>query len=224
MVTIEIPGPPVPWTARVVTRSGHSYSPKIVEKSRCRILVRQQYKSKPLEGAIFLEIYFHMPIRASLSKKKATALIGTPHMFKPDCTNLQKFIEDCLTGIVFKDDQQVWKILSYKKYSENPKTVIHIHGGTDGIHSDNSNSDDLSGTILLSETPSERSTNSVRGKMKKAAGMPKVKKVMSEFKHGTLHSGSKHGPLVENPAQAKAIALSEARKAGAKIPVKKAKK
>ncbi len=50
----------------------------------------------------------------------------------------------------------------------------------------------------------------------------KVAKVMREYKKGELHSGSKKGPVVKNPKQAIAIALSEARKAGAKIP-KKAK-
>ncbi len=49
----------------------------------------------------------------------------------------------------------------------------------------------------------------------------KVKKVMHEFKEGDLHSGSKKGPTVTNPKQAIAIGLSEARKAGAKIPKKK---
>lgn len=51
----------------------------------------------------------------------------------------------------------------------------------------------------------------------------KVKKVMHEFKEHELHSGSKKGPVVSNPKQAVAIALSEARKEGAKIP-KKGKK
>lgn len=41
-------------------------------------------------------------------------------------------------------------------------------------------------------------------KMKK-----KVAKVMREYKAGTLHSG-KGGPVVTNPEQAKAIAMSEA--------------
>lgn len=48
----------------------------------------------------------------------------------------------------------------------------------------------------------------------------KVKKVLGEFKAGKLHSGSKKGPVVQNKAQAVAIGLSEARKAGAKIPKK----
>lgn len=53
-------------------------------------------------------------------------------------------------------------------------------------------------------------------------GEKKIGRVMGEFKEGKLHSGSKEGPKVKNPKQAIAIALSEARKAGAKIP-KKAK-
>lgn len=52
-------------------------------------------------------------------------------------------------------------------------------------------------------------------------GKKKVEKVMHEYKEGKLHSGSKKGPTVSNPKQAVAIALSEARKAGAKIPKKK---
>lgn len=56
----------------------------------------------------------------------------------------------------------------------------------------------------------------------KKGGMAKVEKVMGEYGKGELHSGSKEGPVVKNPKQAVAIALNEARKAGAKMPVKKA--
>ena len=49
-----------------------------------------------------------------------------------------------------------------------------------------------------------------RGVIKKAkGGQAKVKKVMKEFKSGTLHSGKK-GPVVKSRKQAIAIALSEA--------------
>lgn len=44
------------------------------------------------------------------------------------------------------------------------------------------------------------------------ANPKKVEKVMKEFKKGELHSGKK-GPVVKNPKQAVAIALSEARRA-----------
>ena len=48
--------------------------------------------------------------------------------------------------------------------------------------------------------------------MKKSKAEAKIGKVMHEFKGGTLHSG-KGGPVVKNPRQALAIALSEAGKA-----------
>ena len=37
----------------------------------------------------------------------------------------------------------------------------------------------------------------------------KARKVMGEFAAGTLHSGSKRGPIVHSRAQAQAIAMSE---------------
>jgi len=43
------------------------------------------------------------------------------------------------------------------------------------------------------------------------AGAKKVGSVMKEYKSGTLHSG-KGGPIVKNPKQGIAIALSEAKK------------
>ena len=49
----------------------------------------------------------------------------------------------------------------------------------------------------------------------------KVKKVMEERKKGTLKSG-KSGKKVTSRKQAIAIGLSEARRAGAKVPKKKA--
>lgn len=50
-------------------------------------------------------------------------------------------------------------------------------------------------------------------------GEGKIHKVLSEFKRGTLKSSS--GAKVTSRKQSIAIALSEARKAGAKIPKKK---
>jgi hypothetical protein len=57
----------------------------------------------------------------------------------------------------------------------------------------------------------------------RTASEKKISKVMREFKHGELRSGKigpGKGPHVTSRKQAQAIALSEARKAGAKIPKK----
>jgi hypothetical protein len=52
-------------------------------------------------------------------------------------------------------------------------------------------------------------------------GKKKIHKVMEEHKEGKLRPGS--GKKVQSRKQAVAIALSEARKSGAKIPKKKSK-
>jgi hypothetical protein len=54
---------------------------------------------------------------------------------------------------------------------------------------------------------------------KQTTAESEVEKTMHERKHGTLKSGS--GKKVTNKKQAIAIGLSEARKAGAKVPPKK---
>ncbi len=52
----------------------------------------------------------------------------------------------------------------------------------------------------------------------------KVKKVMHEYKEGTLRTGSKHGPKVRSRKQAIAIALSEAGASNKKKTTKKESK
>lgn len=52
--------------------------------------------------------------------------------------------------------------------------------------------------------------------MAKPNSGPKVSKVMHEWKAGTLHSGSKRGPVVKSQKQAVAIALSEQQRANRK--------
>ena len=60
-----------------------------------------------------------------------------------------------------------------------------------------------------------------KSKASPSKGKGEIRKVMKEFKEGQLVSGS--GDKVKSRKQAVAIALSEARKAGAKVPRKKAK-
>ena len=54
---------------------------------------------------------------------------------------------------------------------------------------------------------------------RKTTGRKKVKKVMREYKRGTLKSSS--GSKVRKRKQAVAIALNEARRSGARIPKKR---
>jgi len=55
-------------------------------------------------------------------------------------------------------------------------------------------------------------TSKLEHQVMKSKAKNKVSKVMGEYKRGTLHSGSKKGPVVKSKKQAVAIALSEAKK------------
>lgn len=65
----------------------------------------------------------------------------------------------------------------------------------------------------------KKSSHSHSSARKSSQGTRKVHKVMKEHKEGKLKSGS--GKKVKSRKQAVAIALSEARRSGAKVPKKK---
>jgi Holliday junction resolvase RusA-like endonuclease len=50
------------------------------------------------------------------------------HTKKPDLDNLIKFVLDCLNGVAWKDDSQIWSIEAYKYYAMKPQTYIEIEG------------------------------------------------------------------------------------------------
>jgi hypothetical protein len=74
--------------------------------------------------------------------------------------------------------------------------------------------------------PAKKTAKKVVKKTVKKKYGPRAKKkietVMREFSKGDLESGS--GSRVTNPKQAKAIAISEAKKCGFKVPKRKKKK
>ena len=70
-----------------------------------------------------------MPIPKSVYKKAYKDYVSNRvyHLKKPDTTNLNKQMEDCLTGIIWEDDCQVIKIKGTKLYSDNPRTLVQVY-------------------------------------------------------------------------------------------------
>lgn len=54
-------------------------------------------------------------------------MIGSNHCKRPDGDNLEKYVNDCLTGIVWKDDAQISWILRSKTYVDHPTGFIDIY-------------------------------------------------------------------------------------------------
>lgn len=117
-----VPGIPVAWTAATVTRHG-AFSPKRFADYRDAVRaiakiemskVQYQYKNVfPHLQDVDLSFQFKMP-RPEFRKGRFPRPIS-----KPDLTNCQKAIEDCLSRLFFKDDCQVCSIHSRKDWADS---------------------------------------------------------------------------------------------------------
>lgn len=87
-------------------------------------LQRQQNDEPLFEGPIFMDVLFYMPLPKSCSKKKQDSLKNQWHIYKPDSSNLLKFIEDVAISICYKDDSIISKVNIEKVYDDGkgPRT------------------------------------------------------------------------------------------------------
>ena len=126
-ILIEIPFDPVAWAAPKLGR-GWAYDPREKDKRAIRFLIGEQYPHAGLlEGYIQLKFKFIcQPPKSASNKNKLLMLSGEIVPTKSDLTNYQKLYEDCLKGIIFKDDRNVEIISSQKLYGEKGKVLIEI--------------------------------------------------------------------------------------------------
>lgn len=123
---IKFKGKPIPKQRPRHCKSGYLYDPQNYLKTDIRVQLKDQFQQDPIEGRVFLSAYFFFEPPKSLSKKKREQLIESPHIIRPDTTNLVKFYEDCMNGIVFKDDSQIMLKDCAKFYHYEPRTLIQL--------------------------------------------------------------------------------------------------
>ena len=109
---------------RLTTRGGfaRAFTPTKTREaeSDARGQVERQWNQEPLTGPIGVVMEFHMPKPKSLKK-------GTVHHSKkPDLDNLIKLCGDSLNGLVWSDDSIICSLEAFKRYSDTPKTVLHL--------------------------------------------------------------------------------------------------
>lgn len=127
MIELKVMGTPVPWAAHKGF-GRRAYNPRYNERLEAQWQIKNQWKNPAFTGAVEVQFIFALEPPKGVSKKTREKMLSgeIKHMKKPDATNLQKFMEDCIKGIVIADDNQVVKISSSKKYSETPMTEIRI--------------------------------------------------------------------------------------------------
>lgn len=122
---------------RVTTNRGfaQAYTPKKTKdaESLYRTLIKAELKGlQPLTGALKVDMVFGMPIPASTSLKKRSAMHGKPHTGHIDLDNLIKTILDASiehksknpskyrTPLLMIDDSQICELKALKVYSKEP--------------------------------------------------------------------------------------------------------
>lgn len=131
MITVELFGKPIPQQRPRFARRGshvHCYDNQANLKEGYKWQIKSQFKDDPWEIPLALDLVFFMPIPKATSaiKKRQMAHGVIAHMKKPDIDNLQKFVLDCLNGILFKDDSQITEIRAKKMYANKPGTLIRM--------------------------------------------------------------------------------------------------
>jgi Holliday junction resolvase RusA-like endonuclease len=127
MIQLELFGKLVPWCAPRLGR-GKVYAPHSADKEKAQWQLRAQYRDPPIEGDVHLDFTFFFPIPKSTSgvrRRQMLAHLIRPGV-KPDNTNLLKFYEDCLSGIVIGDDKSATDHSMRKRYSEVTRVLIRV--------------------------------------------------------------------------------------------------
>ena len=82
----------------------------------------------PLEGSLDVEVKAFCGMPKSVSKKKRE-LMESGEMKpakRPEPDNLAKVMLDALTGLTFKNDSQVVRLLVEKSYSDRPRVEVEV--------------------------------------------------------------------------------------------------
>jgi len=107
----------------------HTYDPSSSDKADFLALMHNSAPKSPLKGAISLICKFHCrrPQSHYRTGKNSKILKPTAPIWcqtRPDIDNYLKFVLDCGSGVLFRDDSNVVKVEMLKIYSISPRVEI----------------------------------------------------------------------------------------------------
>lgn len=88
--------------------------------------IRKQMPKEMLESEIKISLHFYFQPPKSWSKKRKLIAIGQYKRTKPDIDNLIKTVLDAANNHLWKDDNQIVHIESFKQYAEIPKIIMEV--------------------------------------------------------------------------------------------------
>lgn len=88
--------------------------------------IREQMPKVMLNTQLKVSLYFYFRPPKSWSKSQKLIAIGKYKRTKPDIDNLIKTVLDAANAHVWKDDNQIVEIHSFKQYAEEPKIIMQV--------------------------------------------------------------------------------------------------
>jgi Holliday junction resolvase RusA-like endonuclease len=91
---------------------------------------REAWGDEVYGGPIEIRLTFRMQRPRShyrdLQGTLRNSAIAEKPIVAPDLDKLVRAVMDSLTGVVYRDDSQVWSIRAYKEYSEHPGVDVDV--------------------------------------------------------------------------------------------------
>lgn len=88
--------------------------------------IREQMPNTLLDGNLKVTLSFYFKVPKSWSNRKKLLAIGQYKRTKPDIDNLIKTVLDAANDHLWKDDNQIVEIHSFKQYAEEPKIILEV--------------------------------------------------------------------------------------------------
>jgi len=123
-----LPDKPIPLS-RPRSSKGRFYDPQSEVKAKVRQYIKTMFLPPDftfIQPPFVIHYTFHFEMPKSWSKKKKDRMHNTPHLQRPDNSNLVKFYEDAFNGLIFEDDAQIWNYSCQKKWSDKNQAMIQI--------------------------------------------------------------------------------------------------
>lgn len=129
MIPIVVTGKPISWK-RARTHGKRFYDAQAHEKEKVRWQVKSQCNQAAFTGALCVtfKFFFEPAKNHTWIKKKQMFNNVLRHIQKPDLSNLIKFYEDALNGILWEDDKLIYSYgtSTGKYWGEQAKTIIIV--------------------------------------------------------------------------------------------------
>ncbi|MDT0747151.1 RusA family crossover junction endodeoxyribonuclease [Staphylococcus chromogenes] len=89
--------------------------------------IAEQLPNLQSKNQLKLTVEFYFPPLKSWSKKLLSTMLGSYKRTKPDLDNLLKTVLDAGNEKLWKDDNQIVEIRTFKKYADVARTVLIIN-------------------------------------------------------------------------------------------------